>query len=115
MSRTRYDLHRDGPPLEPTYSTADVMRHLGIGNTKLHELISLGRKFRGVHPLRGGLYPTFLATTRSRRIPLGALERHKEHLARLESDAMYRAQMRAQARALHEPSKWDHGNVSAAA
>ncbi len=83
------------------------MQHLGIGNTKLHELIKDGRAHQGCHPLRGGLYPTFLATTRSRRIPLSALERHKEHLARLETDAIFRAQMRARARALHESSRWE--------
>ena len=101
------DLHREGPPLEPTYSTAAVMRHLGLGRTKLHELIVLGRKFKGCHPLRGGLFPTFLATTRSRRIPLGAIERHKAHLARLETDPIFRAQMRAAARALREGSRWE--------
>ncbi len=106
MSRKRYDLQNEGPALEPTYSTAAVMQHLGIGRTKLHELIELGRIFSGVHPLRGGLFPTFLATTRSRRIPVGALDRHKAHLARLESDAMFRAEMRAKARGLQEPTRW---------
>lgn len=106
MTAKRYDLTREGPELEPTYSTAAVMRHLGLGNTKLHELIALGRKFQGCHPLKGGLYPTFLATTRSRRIPAGAIERHKAHLARLEADPMFAAQKRAEARALREPNRW---------
>ncbi len=102
MSRAGYDLKREGPPLEVTYSTAAVQRHLGIGKTKLHELLAFGRKFKGCHPLRGGLHPTFLATPRSRRIPLGAIERHKAHLQRLETDAIFRAQMRVQARMLGE-------------
>ncbi len=108
MSRKRYDLQHEGPPLEATYSTAAVMIHLGIGRTKLHELVELGRKFKGCHPIRGGLYPTFLATTRSRRIPAGAIERHKAHLARLEVDVIFRAQMRVAARGLREPSRWSN-------
>ncbi len=102
MRRAGYDLGREGPALEVTYSTAAVKRHFGIGKTKLHELLALGRKFKGCHPLRGGLYPTFLVTPRSRRIPLGAIEQHKAHLQRLESDAIFRAQMRVQARMLGE-------------
>lgn len=106
MKRRRVDLGQApaSEQLERTYSTADVMIHLGIAKTKLHELLRLGQKFRGCHPLKGGLHPSFKVSHKNRRIPAGAIERHKAHLARLESDAIFRAQMRVQARMLGERS-----------
>lgn len=98
MSRKRYILDREGPDLEVTYSTAAVSRHLGVCARKVTQLIAFGERFQGVHPTRGGLYPTFLATPRARRIPLSAIERHKAHLKRLAEDDVFHAQMRVRAR-----------------
>lgn len=106
MSRRRVDLGQApaSEQLERTYSTADVMHHLGVAKTKLHELLKLGEKFQGCHPLKGGLYPTFKVSHKNRRITAGAIARHKEHMARLATDAIFRAQMRVRARMLGERS-----------
>ncbi len=69
--------------LEQTFSTDEVRAHLGCGKTQLFELIKLGRRHKGCHPTRGGLYPTFRASFKSRRVPLSAIERHKQHMARV--------------------------------
>lgn len=100
--RRRCDLGQAKERLEATYSTADAMIHLGICKTKLHELLKLGKKFCGCHPLKGGLFPTYKVSHRNRRIPIGAIERHLAHMACLESDAMFAAQMGAAARQLGE-------------
>lgn len=78
------DLKPSGLELEPTFSPAQVGKHLGLGRTAVFELMDLGRQHKGCHPRRGGLWPTFKATHKSRRIPLSAIERHKQHLAKLE-------------------------------
>jgi hypothetical protein len=75
---------------------------LGIGETELHKLLNLGRKFKGLHPLKGGLYPTFKLSHKNRRVPVGAIARHLNHKLRLEMDAGFAAQMRAKART-HKP------------
>ncbi len=87
-------------PLEKTYSIEEVMEHLGCGETKLHELLQYGRKFRGCHPTKGGLFPTFKVSHRSRRICASAIERHKAHMTKLELDEMFAAAMKAKARTL---------------
>jgi hypothetical protein len=86
--------------LAATHSTADVMIHLGIGRTMLHELIFLGRRHKGCHPLKGGLWPTFKVSHRNRRISDAALRAHLAHMERLESDPMFAAEMGAKARAM---------------
>jgi hypothetical protein len=92
--------------LAPTYSRAEVMARLGVGHTKLHELCDLGRRFQGVHPFKGGLWPHWPATPRNLRIEEGAILRHEEHMRKLRDYACYRAEMEARARTLaDEPSR----------
>jgi hypothetical protein len=69
--------------LEPTFSLAEVGKYLGIKNTVIHELIKFGEDYGAkLHPARGGLYPTYKGL-RHRRIPLSAIQRHINHMARL--------------------------------
>lgn len=89
-----------GPALEPTYSRAEVMAHLGVQKSKLWDLCELGRRHRGCHPTKGGIYPVFRVSHCVLRIPAGAIERHKSHMMRLQEDEMFCAQMRARAREL---------------
>jgi transposase len=70
--------------LEPTYSLEEVATHFGLSKRKIAELVELGRRHgQALHPTRGGLYPTFKPSHKSRRIPLSAIERHKRHMARV--------------------------------
>jgi len=70
--------------LEPTYSVAEVAAHFGCGKWQIQELVRLGMVHgQALHPLRGGFYPTFKPSHKSRRIPLSAIERHKRHMARV--------------------------------
>jgi len=71
------------PRLEATYSTDEVLAFLGIKRTQLFELIKLGRRYKGCHPTRGGLYPTLKVSHKNRRIFASALERHQKHMARV--------------------------------
>lgn len=98
--KRRVDLRQAKEPLEPTYSTAEVMEHLGCGRTSLHVLLVNGRKFSGCHPLKGGLWPWFKPSHKNVRITKRAIEAHKRHMARLATDAMFRAEMKAKARQL---------------
>ena len=98
--RRRVDMRQAAAPLEPTYSTAEVMAHLGCQRTKLDELLALGRRFKGCHPLKGGLFPTFKVSHKNVRVTRTAIETHLAHMARLDSDAMFRAEMKAKARSL---------------
>lgn len=100
--RPRLNMGEAAEPLEPTYSRAQVMEHFGCGSTALHELMVLGRKFKGCHPLRGGLYPVFRVTHKNVRIPLGAIRRHLAHMERLATDTMFACEMKAKARGLGE-------------
>jgi hypothetical protein len=70
--------------LEPTYSIAEVAAHLGCQVWQVNQLVRLGIKHgSALHPTRGGLYPTFKPSAKSRRIPLSAIERHKQHMAKV--------------------------------
>lgn len=70
--------------LEPTYSIEETAARFGCERTQIHELINLGKIHgRELHPIRGGLYPTFKPSHKSRRIPLSAIERHEAHMARV--------------------------------
>lgn len=70
--------------LEPTYSVQETAARLGCGAWQVNELIGLGRKHREqLHPTRGGLWPTFKPSHKCRRIPLGAIQRHERHMARV--------------------------------
>ena len=76
--------------LEPTFSAAQVGAHLGLSRSGVHVLRCLGDQYgRDLHPSRGGLWPSFLGGSRTRRFPLGAVERHKSHLARLATQPAY--------------------------
>jgi hypothetical protein len=83
--------------LQPTVSRAEAMAYLGIKHSKLHDLMVLGRKFRGCHPLKGGLWPWFPATHKNVRIEVRAIEQHRDHMMRLLDDGVFAAQMRAAA------------------
>jgi hypothetical protein len=74
------------------------MAHLGLKRTKLHQLLQLGREFKGVHPLQGGLFPSFKVSHKVRRITASAIERHLAHMERLETEPLFLAQMKAKAR-----------------
>ncbi len=70
--------------LEPTYSLAEVAAHFGQSKRQIAELVELGRTYgQKLHPTRGGLYPTFKPSHKSRRIPLSAIERHNRHMAKV--------------------------------
>lgn len=70
--------------LEPTYSMEEVAQHFGCNVWQVNQLVRLGRTHgQALHPTRGGLYPTFKPSHKSRRIPLSAIERHKRHMARV--------------------------------
>lgn len=78
--------------LEPTYSIDEVCARFGCEKTQVHALINLGKRFgRALDPLRGGLYPTFKPSHKSRRIPLSAIERHEAHMARVHDHLELRA------------------------
>ena len=77
---------------------AETRAQLGVGETELCALLWLGRKFRGLHPLRGGLWPTFKLSHKNRRVPASAIARHMQHKLRLEMDDKFAAEMRAKAR-----------------
>lgn len=102
MSRRALDLKPSGRPLEATFSRAETMARLGCEKSKLHDLVTLGRKFRGCHPLKGGLWPTIPVSHKNLRITAGAIDRHEKHMMRLRDDAMFAAQMKAAARGLGE-------------
>jgi hypothetical protein len=92
--------------LRPTISRAEAMAHLGIQKSKLHELMTLGRRFRGVHPLRGGLWPWYRVTHKNVRLEEAAITRHLEHVQRLACDPIYAARMAAAAAKLGDgPSR----------
>lgn len=71
-------------PLEPTYSTQETRAYLGCGKTQVFELIKLGERYKGCHPTRGGLYPTFKASHKNRRVPLSAIEQHTRHVSKIQ-------------------------------
>lgn len=84
----RPDLRPCGLALEPTFSPAEVGAHLGLGITQMAELIGFGKSYGAkLHPMRGGLHPTFLSG-KHRRIPLSAIDRHKRHIARLAGESV---------------------------
>lgn len=70
--------------LEPTYSLDEVAAHLGCSKRQVAQLVELGIQHgQALHPTRGGFFPTFKPSHKSRRIPLSALERHLRHMARV--------------------------------
>lgn len=74
--------------LEPTYSIEEIATHLGCEKWQVNQLVRLGiRHGAKLHPTRGGLYPTFKASHKSRRIPLSAIERHKRHMSAVHDHA----------------------------
>lgn len=74
--------------LEPTYSLAEVAEHFGCSKCQVLKLVQLGHVFGSkLHPVRGGLYPTFKPSHKSRRIPLSAIERHKRHMSAVHDHA----------------------------
>ena len=76
-------------PLETTYSPAEVAKHFGCTVWQIQQLIRLGlRHGRKLHPTRGGLAPTFKTSHKCRRIPESAIERHKQHMARVHDGAI---------------------------
>lgn len=86
--------------LERTYSLLETREMLGVGDTTLHALLNLGRKYKGLHPLKGGLWPSYKLSHKKRRVPESALARHIQHMFRLENEPMFAAEMRAKARGL---------------
>jgi hypothetical protein len=99
MRRT-VDMRQASQPLEATYSRAEVMAHLGCKATQLWLLMKLGRQAHGRHPLKGGLWPWFRPSHKCVRITASAIESHKRHMERLDTDAAYAAEMRVKARDL---------------
>ena len=100
MKSLRPNLSGHSVPLESTYSPAEVGEYLGICRRTVYRLVEFGRKFQGVHPLRGGLWPSFRPPHGKRRITASAVARHVEHIQRLENDGVFRAQMWGKARGL---------------
>lgn len=88
----RVDMRPAAVPLEPTYSRAEVMAFFGIRATALWRLMQDGLHHKGPHGLRGGLWPWFRPTHKCVRITKTAIDRHVEHMQRIESDPMFRAQ-----------------------
>lgn len=69
--------------LEVTFSLGEVAAFLGITGTPLAELVKFGEDYgAALHPTRGGLWPTFKGA-KFRRVPLGAVNRHLRHMARV--------------------------------
>ena len=77
----RFDLAAGAVHLEATFSPAEVGLLLGLKARAVSELVRIGRERRGVHPRRGGLWPTFKASHKSRRIPARAIDSHLRALA----------------------------------
>lgn len=65
-------------PLEDTFSPEQVAAHFGCTVRQVHRLIEQGRR----KPYAGGLWPTFKASHKARRIPRSAVERHKAWMER---------------------------------
>ena len=84
--KRRVDLKPPATHLEPTYSVDEVAAHLGLSRRAIFSLLSIGRRHRGCHPIRGGLWPTFKPSHKIRRIPLSAIQRHKRHLSRVHGE-----------------------------
>jgi hypothetical protein len=82
-AQLRPDLHGQGPALEPTYTPSEIAAAWGISLRTVRRLIALGRAHRGLHPLRGGLWPVWCPSARAVRIPAGALQRHLDHVERV--------------------------------
>lgn len=82
-SRPQLAAFAAAPALDPTYSPAEVAAAWGLSLRTIEELVRLGRVHRGLHPTRGGLWPTYRPTHRSRRIPAAAMARHLAHMERL--------------------------------
>ncbi len=75
--------------LEETFSLAEAAKHLGCGRTAVAELVKLGKVYRAkLHPSRGGLWPTFKVSHKNRRVPLSAIDRHKQHMARIAGEPL---------------------------
>lgn len=78
--------------LEPTFSIEEVCARFGCERTQIHDLIRYGKTYgAALDPRRGGLYPTFKPSHKSRRIPLSAIERHEAHMARVHDHLELRA------------------------
>lgn len=98
--KRRIDMRQAPAPLERTFSTAEVMAYLGCQRTKLDELLALGRRFKGHHPLKGGLFPTFKVSHKNVRVTEAAIAGHLRHMRRLGEDPRFAAEMKAKAREL---------------
>lgn len=84
VSRAQLEDLARGWHLEPTYSIEEVAAHLGCKIWQVNQLVRLGLVHgQALHPTRGGLYPTFKPSHKSRRIPLSAIERHLRHMAKV--------------------------------
>jgi len=84
VSPKQLEVMAHGWHLEPTYSVEEVAQHFGCTRWQINALVQLGLKHgQTLHTKRGGLYPTFKPSHKSRRIPLSAIERHKRHMARV--------------------------------
>jgi transcriptional regulator with XRE-family HTH domain len=70
--------------LEPTYSLDEVADRFGCTVWQVNELVQLGKQHGArLHATRGGLWPTFKPSHKSRRVPLSAIQRHEAHMARV--------------------------------
>lgn len=88
--------------LERTVSIEDAAAHLGCGRWQINQFLKLGAQYgRALHPWRGGLFGSFKVSHKCRRITVAAIEAHKRHLERLESDATFVSQQLERARQLH--------------
>lgn len=75
--------------LEVTFSLNDTAKHLGCGRTTVSDLVKLGKTYKEkLHPMRGGLWPTFKVSHKNRRVPLSAIDRHKRHMAKLAGEPL---------------------------
>lgn len=88
MSRAGFQV-KSTAVLEPTFSLEETANHLGCGRTTVAALVKLGKCYKAkLHPQRGGLWPTFKVSHKIRRVPLSAIDRHKQHMARLAGEPL---------------------------
>lgn len=74
--------------LEPMLTLAEVGEHLRLKSTAVFELVRLGRVHgQRLHPVKGGLWPTYKPSHKTRLVPMGAIERHLRHMGRVHDGA----------------------------
>ncbi len=87
--------------LERTVSIEEAAEHLGCGRWQLHKLLQYGDRYgRALHPWRGGIFGSFKVSHKCRRITVAAIEAHKRHMTRLETDLTFVVQQLERARKL---------------